>query len=281
MPAEVGPLHSQHPARRVLIPQGPTLNISSCRSKASVSKSWWSSDRTNVTVRRQRLCPSLLAPEQGHLPEIHSACPEHSIPWVRPPVWHRHCRVAALCGRDSDCPCCSKKEALQTDHHNEVPLQTHHQNLSRSLNTFRSYMQQQAGDLQLDLGCASGLILQTPAKQSHSNFLVCLAPSSCQSSPGSPCRGRNSQSGAVTTPLPWELYISQWMAAMVPTGPARTGALRGLRPFPLRGAPAQSFNHPPMQSHQFSVCFYFGPPVATSWDGFLRAERGKKLPCCL
>lgn len=185
-----------------------------------------------------------------------------------------------LCGCDSDCPCCSEEEALQTHPHHELPLQTHHQNLFGSLNTFRSYMQQQAGDLQLDLGCASGLILQTPAKQSHSNFLVCLAPLSCQSSPSSPCRGRNTQSRVVTTPLPWELYISQWMAAMVPAGPARSGALRGLRPFPLRGAPAQSFNHPPMQSHQFSVCFYFGPPVATSWDGFLREERGKKLPCC-
>lgn len=88
MTAAAGPLRSHHPARRVLIPQPPTPNTSSssCRRKASVGKSWSSSDRTSVTVRRWRLCPSLLAPERGHLPQIHSACTEHLIPQVRPAV---------------------------------------------------------------------------------------------------------------------------------------------------------------------------------------------------
>lgn len=156
MTAAAGPLRSHHPARRVLIPQSPTPNTSSssCRGKASVGRSWSSSDRTSVAVRRWRLCPSLLALEQGHLPEIPSACTEHLIPQVRPAVWHRHSTVAALCGCDNHCPCWSEKEALHTHPHHKIPSEPRHQNISRSLNTFRSYMQQQASDLQLDLGCA-------------------------------------------------------------------------------------------------------------------------------
>lgn len=83
-----------------------------------------------------------------------SACTEHFKPWAMPSVCHRHSTGAALCGCDSHCPRWSERETLHTHPHHEVPLETRHQSLSRSLNTCRNDMQQQAGDLQLDLGCA-------------------------------------------------------------------------------------------------------------------------------
>lgn len=100
---------------------------------------------------------------------------------------------------------------------------------------------------------------------------MCLVPLPCQSSP----------SLGSWHPLFHEScrHFSWWVAAMFSAGPARSGALRGLGPFSSQGAPAQSFNHLPLQSHQFSACFYFGPPVFMGWVSKSREwEKSAMLP---
>lgn len=114
---------------------------------------------------------------------------------------------------------------------------------------------------------------------------ACLLPWLCQSSPigyqpNKPTEKETAMSGA-WHPLCQDCCRnhSWWAAAMFLASPARSGAehlsmaLSALDHFYPQGSPAQSFFHPPKQSHQFSACLYFGPRVAVSWDGFLRAHK--------